>query len=163
MSLAVQKQAVFFSATRRAVAPRAAARAVRVMAQLSQDELKKQVGGAMGLPARRRRCRGGAERRSAAAAGWCLRSVLAPAVTVLLPHSCCDVCLLECICTAASTLFHAAPCHPSCPLAAPHPKPSPLAPAIGAPPLPQHACPDAPCLPLPPPVPYRRPGRRWSM
>ena len=58
MSLAVQKQAAFFSATRRAVAPRAAARAVRVMAQLSQDELKKQVGGAMGLPARR----GAAER-----------------------------------------------------------------------------------------------------
>lgn len=48
MSLAVQKQGVFFSATRRAVAPRAAARAVRVMAQLSQDELKKQVGGGNG-------------------------------------------------------------------------------------------------------------------
>ena len=67
MSLAVQKQAVFFSATRRAVAPRAAARAVRVMAQLSQDELKKQVGGGNG-PA------GGA-----AAAGAVPRSAAQPA------------------------------------------------------------------------------------
>ena len=126
MSLAVQKQAVFFSATRRAVAPRAAARAVRVMAQLSQDELKKQVGGAMGLPARRRRCRGGAERRSAAAAGCVVLALSAcpcgdssPAPQLLLRRLD-GVYLHRCLHTVSCC-----PCHPSCPLVA-HPKPSPL-------------------------------------
>lgn len=85
MSLAVQKQAAFFSATRRAVAPRAAARAVRVMAQLSQDELKKQVGGVMGVPAPRRRGRCGAQIGGTAGSGAATR--LPPLLMWRCPHS----------------------------------------------------------------------------